>query len=153
MRLHSDTLTRDDVYNATHAAQMTGVKADATQHGSRSKARAFEVHLTGTSFRRPNSGGWGATTDDDTHAATWDEWGMFLNYLYSIDPNMIVGSPGRPTYADLYDFDATTTSRFMFLEASEQHRNHKWIPLGARVFECKCGAVQDQSYTYNKREH
>jgi len=149
MRLHSDILTRTDIREATRAFGMTGVRVEITDHGSRARERAFEVHLTGTSPRRPNSGSATGPNQDD-YAATWDEWGMFFAALFEVDPNMIAGSPGQPAYANANAFHAATEWRFTGLTASQQHRSHKWVPLGDHVFECACGAVQDQSYTYRK---
>lgn len=149
MRLHSDKIVWDDIAKACRAAGMRGVFHSTTEHGSRIRDRAFEVKLTGTSNRRPNNrgahGGW-------DHAATWDEWGMFFAYLFKIDPEMVVGDSGRPTYDGANNFHAATGCRFESLTADSQHKSHKWEHIGARLFECKCGATVDYSFMWNKRE-
>lgn len=127
MRIHTDTLTARDIYDAADRAG-DAVSVTFTQHGSRSRARAFNVTLTGSSSRRPNSGGYGAGGYGDTYAATWDEWGMFLAELFRRDPAMIAGSPGRPVYADAEHFHWTTGGRFHALTPAYQHgkAGHRW---------------------------
>lgn len=149
MRLHSDKIVWDDIAKACYAAGMRGVSHSTTEHGSRIRDRAFEVKLTGNSPRRPN-GGVRPGTDD--HAATWDEWGMFLAYLFKIDPNMVAGDSGRPAYDGAENFHAATGGRFETLTADDQHRSHKWENIGAHLFECRCGATVDYSFMWNKRE-
>lgn len=138
MRIHSDILTARDIYRATSARGMTGVYAEVTSHGSRKRHHAFNLMLTGTSSRRPNSGNRGADSDD--YAATWDEWGMVLAELYAIDPNM-----DATYYASADDFHWKTGGRFYSLTAVDQHGRggHRWEFDGVpREHECKCGAVR-----------
>jgi hypothetical protein len=127
MRIHSDVLTARDIYAATTAAGMHGVYAETMAHGSRSHRAAFEVKLTGNSSRRPNPGTGGRYVDGD-HAATWDEWGMFLAALFTVDPAAIVGTVARPTYAGREHFHAVTGNRFRTLTAPYQHGGggHRW---------------------------
>lgn len=128
MLLHATaTLLAHNIYDAARAAGMTGVDATIKVKGSRSHARAFDVKLTGTSGRRPNSGRYGATDfGSDDHAATWDEWGMFLAALYAIDETIMVPR----IYADAADFHFKTGNRFKTLEAADQCRNHRWEHAG-----------------------
>ena len=89
MRLHTDVLTSKDLY----AALPPGVLAYVTQKGSRKRARAFEVTLyvldkDELHRRYGNSGGYGASDDV---AATWDEWGVWMQRLYEIDPQALIG--------------------------------------------------------------
>ena len=84
MRLHSDIITRTDIF----AALPRDVGAEVMEHGSRKRARAFEVSLSGLGARhtrKKNSGQYGAGYD---YAATWDDWGLWLAALYEIDPDM-----------------------------------------------------------------
>lgn len=104
MRIHSDVITSDDIHRAALIARVDYDGGRFTIHGSRSRARAFNVLLTGESRRRPNSGARGA---GDLYAATWDQWGVFLGYLFGIDPDMLT-----PYYADAADFDYKTDGRF-----------------------------------------
>lgn len=107
MRLHTNTLTHADFINAQLVAK---VQADVTMHNSRSRDHGFTVKLTGDAPNRPN--GWNRDRDGDVHAASWDQWGIFLSVLFDRDPDMVVGSVGRPTYANVYDFDRKTQGRF-----------------------------------------
>lgn len=149
MRLHSDILTWNDLLTATRAAGMRGVFMETSEHGSRIRDHAFEVKLTGNSPRRPNGG---VRPGKDDHAATWDEWGMFLADLFKIDPGMVAGDSGCPAYDGAENFHKATMGRFETLTADDQHRSHKWENIGARLFECKCGATVDYSFMWNKRE-
>lgn len=140
MRLHTDKITFRDIYDATRKAG-GGVSCDSDRKGSRSRDHAFEVRLTGTSPRRPNSGRSGA---GDEYAATWDEWGMFFAHLYEVDPEMKCWA-----YDDAEDFHFKTAARFRCLTPEQQCRTHKWDYDGTAVtgaysvFTChKCGALK-----------
>lgn len=89
MRLHSDTLTPEDLRDALRG---TGVYLDfATLHASRSRARGIEFRLVanaGPGRRRRNSGVYGAGHE---YAATWDEHGDFFATLFDLDPEAIIG--------------------------------------------------------------
>lgn len=138
MRIHTDTITAFDIHAAARAAGMTGVDATFTSHGSRKRDHAFNVNLTGTSSRRPNTGKYGAVSDE--HAATWDEWGMFLAALYAVDPDM-----DATYYADAADFHRQTHDRFHNLTAPYQHRNHDWQWSTSGVSSCKlCEAERER---------
>ena len=102
MRIHTDRLTRDDIYRAARIARVDLATFD--NKGSRSKEHAFDVKLGGESRRRPNGGDSGAGSG---YAATWDQWGVFLAVLFDIDPNMVT-----PYYANVWNFDSKTDYRF-----------------------------------------
>lgn len=165
MRLHTNHLTASDAFGAvfgtlaryyyggnlptdltigTGLLKMSGVRVDVMAHGSRSHTRSLEVKLTGTSGRRPNPGTGGRYPTDD-HAATWDEWGMFLTRLYDADPAMVCGSVSRPIYAGAEHFNWATGNRYNDLTPEDQHR---WEHAGSAatgrysVSECKCGAIR-----------
>jgi hypothetical protein len=140
MKIHSDTLTEPALHHAAVRAG-SGVEVTYAKKGSRSKDHAFDLSLTGTSSRRPNSGRYGA---GDDYAATWDEWGMFLNHLYELDPEMEC-----PYYKDRDDFNFQTGSRFLTLTPEQQCKNHKWEYQGTAAtgayyfYECrKCEAIR-----------
>lgn len=144
MRIHTDSLTASDIYAAAaHAGggdyRTSPVLVDVTEHGSRKRARAFNVSLTGTSSRRTNGGNRGA---GDDYAATWDEWGMFLAELFRRDPDATI--PGA--YDTSGDFDYKTGCRFDTLTPAEQHggSGHRWEFTGTPgARSCKtCDAVQ-----------
>jgi hypothetical protein len=101
MRIHSDILMRADFASALSG---TGLDADGvyldgvTSHGSRKRARAYEVTLraihgkdrNGKTRRWPNGGAYGAETGYG-NAATYDEWGYWIARLYGSDPRAIIG--------------------------------------------------------------
>jgi hypothetical protein len=144
MRIHTDKITTIDVYRAVIG--MHGVSVDVTEHGSHSRARSFDVSLTGTSGRRTNTGRYGAPVDDDTFAATWDEWGIFLAYLFSVDPNAWAGGTRkRPIYDGREDFHSATGGRFRSLKQEDQHKNHRWQRVSEGITLCAqegCSASQ-----------
>lgn len=119
MRLHTDTLTDQDIRNALRAEINAGRIAPSvafktlTLHRSTSHARAFEVQLTsydksaGDGRRLGNSGSYGSDDSGD-YAATYDEWGWLIGALYALDESAVWGSVARPQYADREDFDYRT---------------------------------------------
>lgn len=139
MRIHTDTLTLQDLYKA---AEKAGVWPTFTEHNSRKRHHAFEVKLLGLSNRRPNF--WSG--DDSEYAATWDQWGVFLGFLYGINYNMAAAG----AYQDVNDFDQRTCDRFA-LDYSKPipfplNHDHRWEYTGTpREFECVkpgCTAVK-----------
>lgn len=122
MRIHTDTLTPADLAAAVKRAGLKPSNLAFTEHGSRKRARAFNVTLTGTSSRRSNPGASGASFRP--RAATWDEWGMFLAHLFAIDPDAHV--PGIYESGD--HFRWVTGARFDTLTPADQHgrTGHRW---------------------------
>ena len=98
MRIHSDKITLSDLYLALEAAcQHQGGSiyfGTLTEHRSTKRGKAYEIKLEATvkakgdKRRRPNTGDRGAGY---AWAATRDEWGEFLAFLYGVDPWMIAG--------------------------------------------------------------
>jgi len=134
MRLHvSRGITEETV---RHAAQKAGATLEhLSEHGSRKAAHAFEVHLTGASNHRPNSGNYGA---GDAYAATWDQWGVFLSALYALDPDMTCWA-----YKDVGDFNWQTAYRFAYGRPDDMHGDHRWQSRVPYEQECtKCSAVR-----------
>jgi hypothetical protein len=128
MRIHTDTLTTGDFYDA---ARKAGVTIDRNgMHGSRSRARAFDFILSGSSNRRQNFGG-------DGQAATWDEWGIFLSWLFAVDPNATVPK----VYEGLAEFERKTFARFSEGDVPPDNahpsKNHRWEYVSPYVFKCK----------------
>jgi len=145
VKIHSDVLEMTDLWNAARAAGPRGaVLVEATRRGSRQRTHGFDVSLTGTSTRRPNNRG--AWKEMDDYAATWDEWGMFLAYLFDKDPNATV--PG--VYEDAEHFHWCTNWRFekgnITPETQHGGAGHRWEFIGVvGEFHCKsedCTAVQ-----------
>lgn len=138
MRLHSSVLTEDDI---TKAAFMAGARARTVEeHGSRSRARSFDVFLTG----HGRSGGqWGNTSGLPT--ASWDEWGMTLAALYKLDPELKLA-----VYPDHYTFDIITTGRFDDLTPDAAHHYHRWT-YDAMTWEHVCGCEATMMTPYNAK--
>lgn len=109
MKIHSDVITYQDIWNAEKIASVGGhgkVYLEFVSQGSRSRKNAFEVHLEGdgsVSKRKPNDRG----NSDRQYAATWSQWGWFLAALYEIDPEMKCAY-----YADLEDYNIKTDNAF-----------------------------------------
>jgi hypothetical protein len=117
MRLHSDTLNIDRIakifYDARDAHMSPHAYIDfPTQHGSRSRAYAFEIRIgaydkiDGERRSWRNTGSYGADTNE--YAATYDEWGFFIEALFTADPDMIFGS-----YTGIDDYHERTRCTFM----------------------------------------
>ena len=118
MRLHSNTLTQQDIQNALKTAVASG-RVDSRVYfvtldvrGSRSRASAYEVQLgwygdkvKGDGRHYKNSGVNGS--DSTVYAATYDEWGWFIDELYKLDPNLVFGH-----YKTRETFDSLTRYAF-----------------------------------------
>lgn len=107
MKIHSDIITREDLFNSLPKFNL---EVEVTMHGSRKRARAFNVGLQwdgpkvkGDGRYRRNYGTSGGGFDQPW-AATYDEWGEWLARLFEIDPDAIAGS-----YNGREDFIAQTT--------------------------------------------
>lgn len=106
MRIHTNRLTEQDLRDALRNASGKAPQVTLTvqgQHGSRSHNKAFEVALRGEGRRhtkRPNTGITGAGSE---YAATYDDWGWFLAYLFESDEQATAGP-----YRGHDDFDRKT---------------------------------------------
>lgn len=123
MRIHTDTLTSAEIILAASAARVSLTRLDV--HGSRKRARAFDVILSGSSSRRQNGG--------PDQAATWDEWGDFLGHIFGCDPNA-----DTPYYHGAEGFHTATGSRYDG-RAYVKHAQHKFQGYPTRA--CECGAI------------
>lgn len=143
MRLHTDTLTIEDVCKAATVARAWFDMDDdpsywgptrPTEHRSRKRARAFEVKLRGESARYPNGGRNGS----DDHTATWDQWGVFLAALFELDPRMTCWA-----YDGAASFHAKTADRFRDGWPADAHGDHRFEYDGTPGEQrCrKCSAV------------
>lgn len=137
MRIHSDTLSPEDIYAAARTAGCT--VESLSQHGSTARGRAFDLILAGHGKRGGQYGGL------DHRAGSWDDYGIFLAALYRSDAFMLVGSPGRPVYEGRSDFDDATAYRYQHLTPDQAHHAHKrdhsadaYITMsGRRLLPCK----------------
>lgn len=120
MKIHTN-LTPEE-FRSLNAGLTTNFHG-LSEHGSRSRARAFEVRLGGNGGRN-NTGLYGA---GDYCGATWDEWGAFFAALYELDPEALCGgSVRRPIYADADDFHFQTGDRFRNGLPADTHPKHRW---------------------------
>lgn len=123
MRIHTN-----DPQSARQAVQdalkvLPGVDATVSLHRSRSRRGAVNLTLTGSDGRtghRVNSGVRGAGWQG---AASWDEWGVVLAFIFNVDPDAFV----KGVYADADDFHDRTADRFEALALpSDSHPRHVW---------------------------
>lgn len=136
MRIHSDYLTFEDMYAATRTRGME-LRAVVELRGSKSRKYAYDVFLSGSGRQSQ------AIVLDGDQSATWDEWGLYLEYLFYIDPDMIAnpykGKNSKYTSKDL--FEIATMGRFKNLRWGNSHNQHRWVlDQGTKVHHCKCGA-------------
>lgn len=139
MIIHSDRFT---YRHFEDAAAFAGVQLiEFERRGSRSRHAAFKFSLLGSS---PYQRGFGASKNGEK-AATWDEWGIFLSRLFMLDPQARCGD--KHSYQSEEDFHWKTGDRFRTLHPRNQHKRHKWQPLGMVdptdrhcVAICECGA-------------
>lgn len=120
-----------------------------TLHGSKSRTHAFDVLLSGNGV---TGGAWGNSGTNGAAAyksATWDEWGIFLGYVFDADPTATAA-----TYHDADDFHWQTGHRFHGLAPADQHIRHRWTYTNGPGHHCKCGAARrfDHVADYSARE-
>jgi hypothetical protein len=135
MRFHTSELTPLFIRKAATQAGVTFTRFE--KRGSRSRDDAYDIILSGSSGRRQNGG--------EDEAASWDQWGIFLNALYIVDPDMIAGQ----NYECADHFHWVTGDRYHELTLAQQCRSHDWnydgsVATGAyMVHSCsKCGAIR-----------
>lgn len=149
MRIHTDKINEvwAAIWRATGA--LPGVYAEVSEHGSRSRAGALELRLTGNSGRYRNTGKWGAHWEK---SATWDEWGVVLAAVFAADPHAICGTAKYPVYAGVNDFHWQTGERFVHAPPAietggralpeDTHALHRWAYVAQGTRECrKCSAT------------
>jgi hypothetical protein len=100
VKIHSDTLDYIDIRGAVPDGCYLAVfdrkgfgRTTCGEEGSRARARGFVVRLSGSSNYNM------AKLDDK--AATWDEWGIFINELFKLDPDALIGHyPTRDNFIE-----------------------------------------------------
>jgi hypothetical protein len=102
MRLHLMTATDRDISRAiAYAGNRSGRRVGTIRwddYTSRSHTTARDVVLTGSARHRSQA-------NREEFAATYDEWGWFLAFLYSVDPDIKCAG----IYADSDDFRRKTS--------------------------------------------
>lgn len=115
MIIHANIIDSSHLYAA---GQASGTAVEFTQRGSRRAARSFHVKLSGSSNR--------LRMDGQENAATYDEWGSFIAFLFALEPRATIGD-----YADRADFVVKTAGRFERIAPPESaHKagaNHRWV--------------------------
>jgi hypothetical protein len=87
MRIYSNIITRDQVYNATVGIEGVYVDNDGVKTFSpRVGGNGYVVYLEGMDDRHRR-----ARNQRDGMAATWDDWGVFIARLYAIDKDARIG--------------------------------------------------------------
>lgn len=95
MKIHSDTLTEDDLFNSLFAANDRGRVADSVYFAkldpasSRSRLHGFEIQLA------------------SSEKVSVDEWGWIIAELFKRDPTAIVGG-----YDGIKDFNRRSSYTF-----------------------------------------
>jgi hypothetical protein len=115
VRIHTDKIETLDIVQAKNTATLqsggTVHLEELARRGSRRRARAFEVRLTGdgTLTRRRINAGTSRDVDRFSlpYAATWEQWGWFLVHLFTVDPDMVAGP-----YDGAEDFHRQTRHAF-----------------------------------------
>jgi hypothetical protein len=107
MRIHSDTLTAEHFEAARQFASAqtdlgTVYLGECQLRASRTRRYAFEVKLEGDGSKRRRN-----NHSNTGFAASYDQWGWFLAYLFSIDADAKAGP-----YDGVTDFDEQTGSQF-----------------------------------------
>jgi len=121
MRFHTSSTVDSSVID--NAATVAGVTLEtATEHRSRTHDKAWEIKLSGNSSRMSNG--------NDYRAATFDEWGVFIEMLYRTDPLM-----STRDYFDYHHFVWTFGDRYAKLidGTAKDHKQHKWSFKGFSV--------------------
>lgn len=139
MRINT-SLNYVDMHAAARRAGVVLVRF--TEHGSRKSPRAFDVLLSGsgiTGGQWGNSGTYGA---GPYKAATWDEWGIFLDVIFRRDPQASCRA-----YSGQEEFQWATGNRYDTLTPERQHIRHKWshdgiFGLDYSTQRCACGAIR-----------
>ena len=133
MKIWSDTLTQWQLWDAADKAHAK--LTDSDQGKARKRSTVWNVALSGDSPYMQGT----ASREPGTKAATWDQWGIFLNALFELDPEMTT-----QYYASATDFHTITGRRFETLTFIDSHRVHKWQWDGGKggVY-CECGATRN----------
>lgn len=134
MRIHSDHLSANDLYQAASTAGVVLFQCDAV--GSRKRARAFEVALEGSNV-------YASARDASRKGATWDEWGTFMMALLDKDCLAIIGPMynGRADFLQKTRAEAERIAQWQKAD-SYQARTHRAPWLRARAGESQTAFAQ-----------
>jgi hypothetical protein len=86
--------------------------------GSKSRKRAITFRLEGDgshSKRKTNSGKWGG---GENYAATWDQWGYVLAFLFDVDPKATVSTGHK--YDGYDNYHAQTKGAYLLTDLASR---------------------------------
>lgn len=140
MKIYSDTLSHFDMTSAAEKARVDITRGGSLGKPARKRAFRWEIALSGDSPYLQGNG-------DRYPAATWDQWGIFLNALFEADPNM-----STEYYRDRDEFRAVTDDRFDTLTYEQSHRKHDWryMPIG-RVLHFACNGCTAEQWPRDRK--
>jgi hypothetical protein len=118
MKLHSDILDVDGINDALRRAKEAGhvdnlvVFSTLEARGSRTRKNGFEIRLEWLGEKKPGDGrrytnGGNTGANGAMYGAFWEEWGWFIDELYSVDRDLVFGH-----YKTREDFDNMTRYAF-----------------------------------------
>lgn len=132
MKIHTD-LTATDLDTCLDDTGIEGASLLMQEKKSRSKARRFDVHFDA----EPMKGRRQSQHYDDGRPVTgitYDEWGLFIDRIYRLDPSARVGP-----YRNRDHFRAVTDYRFDTLLWANQCPRHRFVATGDHGMTCeKC---------------
>lgn len=97
MKVYSTIIDRHDLYGQLLGIEDVGVDADGVREFTpRRGGNGFELYLEGYGERHRR-----ARNGRDGHAATWDDYGVWIDRLFHLDPNAeIAFYKGRDAFID-----------------------------------------------------
>jgi len=136
MRIHTDDPQRARQAVEEALKVLPGVEATIRLHGSRSRRGAINLTLTGSDGRTGYRTYTGTQGEGYRGAASWDEWGVVLAFIFDAAPDAFV----KGGYAGADDFHDRTAGRFEALALPpDSHPRHGWTS-GSPRFCKKCSA-------------
>lgn len=132
MKVHSDTITRQDILRS--AMGMSGICLEIEREFEPRKrnpqtgepfARGFHVYLT--SYRLTGSV---SAHNPEMRSATWDEWGIFIDRLFAVDEDATIAH-----YKGRDDFMRQTR------EDAERRRKHRGEKIEAPWLDWESVAI------------
>jgi hypothetical protein len=144
MIIRSNQISRSDVIEAARAAGVNFIDTNAgysrgyfepiREFTPKAYQYGYEVFLTGSSpyaAARQSLQGYGET------AATWDEWGLFIEHLFEIDPAARIGEyKGRENFRQVTRAERDRIRQW-HTPNSYQARTHRapWLDPVQRYWE------------------
>jgi hypothetical protein len=147
MKIHTN-LTSAEMIHLAYG--IDGVYVELTERGSRSRPRAFDLHLLAEhrqGRRRGNTGHYGAGYD---YAATWDEWGIVFARLFALDPDAICGTGSYAVYHGAADYHFKTARRFQKFGELVYIDAERWV--FPEIGQIHFNAHDQHRWSYNRAQ-